>query len=440
MISAIIIIGLMIAFVFCLLSATYISSLNNETSKILKQSKSLSSINITENKYNEIDAVLKGLKKSDDEMAGANFVYGHELISAIFPNIVMDTEPLINDYILTVNGVQYFGKNDNSYVFPSEKWGNAKSNMVGMDLSVRVIFDVIGTVDLPIWTGNAEIEFRGKFPRDDIVVAGKPLESPGEVMISEYLLSKFGISDRQISELIGTPISLLVSVGDRDYEILENYILAGVIAENFYRIESWRDGGHVIVYPKENADWMLTGYFITIDSDSFENIYTMAEYLRNYGINEFYYNDIVDIFIELERQKAVIGFILLMIGIALLITVVFCIYNILAFHADKRAFYFGVLNAMGLSKKKMWLFLCTQLQMLMAIAVILSLFITMIIAYSVSSYLEEALYVQVYYGMGEFIIRGAVLFAATPVLSIMMSQLIIKKTFKKELIAILKME
>ncbi len=161
---------------------------------------------------------------------------------------------------LIVDGVEYIGENDYSYNFD-----NFNSVLPNSE-QTRVILDVSSINCGDFMLESEKIEFKEKFPQEQAVY-GKSILEKGEVLISDYLLKKYGCD---YSSILNKKINFYISNDDGEGWIpfLSELTVVGVISENFYRINSRHNFSHVVLSYEE------------------EYLYYWEQYYRNNGDKE----------------------------------------------------------------------------------------------------------------------------------------------------------
>lgn len=123
----------------------------------------------------------------------------------------------------------YQGIDDKSYNF-------TKSNNTTVKFEVKLYLNEGKTINNNDWQ-----EFSYHFPKSKLIVAGSEMQNPKEIMISDYMLSRFGITD--YNPLIGKKITL--AIDGKPY--IEDFLLAGVINEKLYRIGTYSLTPHILI-------------------------------------------------------------------------------------------------------------------------------------------------------------------------------------------------
>lgn len=249
---------------------------------------------------------------------------------------------------------EYQGKNDYSYDFEfAIQEENTSFNMVPFS---------VGIIDTryPYFNDTMEQEFSSLFPNEKILLYGEYIQAENELVMSNYELEKFGITDG-FGQYIGKEISFSV-----DGEIiLEHYVLVGVINENYFRINANASKAQILI--PATTEVLQKFHCISMEESAFtpsfgENKRLIEEI--NKLTDDFWYSDFQGQFEYIEKIKLVVE----KIFSVLVIFIVFSLFLKVACDIDnnmrENTYYYGMLRAMGMKEGYIYLFIVSRLFLL----------------------------------------------------------------------------
>ena len=312
------------------------------------------------------DELRKLLEDYQDVTAGAK--YGQINISAT------DTERYsedISNVTCNVNGKNYIGQNDYSFDFVETKKISNKEN--------KELFSVafsIGSIDLAsnMYNQNIKREYDYKY-NTDIFLCGRFMETENEMIISDYMLKRFGINDYEA--VLNQKISFYIN-GDL---VIDEYTIVGIVNSNYYRVISNSDKSQVIISgtPKIYSQHKVTeliqevglGEFANSNKilnsidDKYEDCYSATLNISTY--------ELVDKFkLVCERM---VGVFIAIIIIAMLVKLISNVYV----NRKNRACYYGILKAMGMNNKVVIQICIYELVLILFFCMLLSIVLTLVI-------------------------------------------------------------
>ena len=287
-----------------------------------------------------------------------------ETVSAFFDVLLPDkngeyslTEEDFENVVLTVGNKEY--KEDISV--PS------KINPMSKNIGLKIQLCPENTDILP---ESVIKNFYYSYPNESLIVSGAQPKNEKEIMISEYLLNKFGINDYH--SLIGKEI--FVNVNGQAF--LRGYKIAGVINSHLYDIEYYSFDPQIYVMKSEKnfKDFNLrqNGIFIACIGNPDLSI-EVYETLEKNGLLEsvLYSKDTAKVFAFAGKIRTAVKNIMACIIIFVLIGLIMSVYSIVNANINQSLSYYGMLQAMGMQKSSMlWIFILEQLFFIFVSAVI----------------------------------------------------------------------
>lgn len=195
-------------------------------------------------------------------------------------------------------------------------------------------------------------EFSYRYSKEKIVSYGRYLKNENEVMISEYMLNCFGIYDNY-ENYIGKKISFRVD----GKNVLDNYVLVGIFNSNFFRVNAnntrnqiWITGSSSIykkykcVFLKEQAC-----------TESFPQLTCLEEELEKIGNGYFWDNGEREEYEFIEKMKQIIEKVIYIIVLIVIVAVLLNLVNHIYTDMQESAAFYGMLRAMGICPKKVYL-------------------------------------------------------------------------------------
>lgn len=263
------------------------------------------------------------------------------------------TRTEFNDVIIKFDGKEY--KEDKS--IPE------KTNIIDDE---NKLFVQLCPKNTDVLQESKEKYFNYLYPKESLIAAGSQPKNEKEIMISEYLLNKFGITEYE--QLIGKNISVEVN----GYSIFSDYKLTGVINSLDYYPN---DTQIYIMESEENfKNYTLDSYgtFIACieDPNTSTDVYKTLE---SKGILDsvFYNEGTAKIFTFAGKIRTAVTNIMLCVAAIILIGMIMSLYSIINSNINASRSYYGILQAMGMQKKSMLcVFILEQLFLIIVSAAI----------------------------------------------------------------------
>ncbi len=264
----------------------------------------------------------------------------------------MDADPLIyygmendfNDVYMEIGRQRHYGRNDYSYYFAKDY-----SLLVGKE-AYSIPFSIMAyDVNQTFLTENEKVEYQYKFGKSEYV-KGDLVKGEKDIMVSDYMLEKFGVSKEEQEALLGETIS--IGYGD-DGLFLQDYKLCGILDSDVYHLESSGHDSQIVISLNDgvinNSDYIKSFYQMYLSCKNhieLEEKYRVLEE-SNISLSKGAY---ADLFNTLEKQNLLANRILLMVGGVLVFFISVMIFTSMYFYYDRRKGYISMLRAIGIRK------------------------------------------------------------------------------------------
>ncbi|MBD5089598.1 MAG: ABC transporter permease [Clostridiales bacterium] len=256
--------------------------------------------------------------------------------------------------VMELDGKVYKGKNDYSYDFEFDiQKENATFNMVPFSLGV------IDT-NYSYFNNTMNLEFSTFFPNEEILLSGNYIQTETELVMSDYVLKKFGITDNY-KQYLGKEISFSVD----GQMVLEHYVLVGVINENYFRINANASKAQILI--PVTTEVLKKFQCVSIEENAFtpsfaENKKLIKEISKL--TDDFWYSDCQNQYEYIEKIKLVVEKIFSVLVIFIVLSLFLKVACDIDNNIRENFCYYGVLRAMGLKEFYIYLFIASRLFLL----------------------------------------------------------------------------
>lgn len=209
--------------------------------------------------------------------------------------------------------------------------------------------------DFSLFSNNVIEQYREQTGKENYLI-GKMPDKEGEVIISDYLLGKFGIKQEEQKQYIGKKISLYVGKKGKD-SYFEDYILTGIFDADMIGVREENSMvkymEHIAVNFKEkdcsNLIVPCGGEFryYREDFQQLTDTYLLTQQ-KKAQVEMSVYGSLYSVF---ERQISVINKILEYIMLGFVVAVTVYITSIIYFFFQRNRVYFVMLRAIGIRRK-----------------------------------------------------------------------------------------
>jgi ABC-type lipoprotein release transport system permease subunit len=281
--------------------------------------------------------------------------------------------PLFEQYrfeqtALEIDGVIYSGLDLNN------------SPLNGLNLSnetINTYFCIEFTPSGQTIPQNEIAEYKVKSGNNTPFVAGAMIHSDNEVMLSDYVLARYGVAASQ--ELLNKDIVFHVPTSDGLRPFSQKFTLRGIIDSGFWNIESRIMQAQIIISSTNtDTEW---GYNYTIFPQTFNDApAVIAEIERLTGECPAYLFMSQNVYSTLELQRNLINSVLLIIGVVVLVAVITYTANIYTHYITEKRFSFGVLRSVGITTEDLTIIIFSELAFAVAVS-----FLSVVVLVAVAS-------------------------------------------------------
>jgi len=369
-----VVLGLLVSLVILIVSLAYNHSITNTMAAIVNDKISCAYNVITDIDPRRDAAMLKEIA-AEKQVDGIRITYLCDIGQMITsPGSKSDTFPFtIDDTSLIAAGEEYTGTNDYTFDFPYESAVPVSKTLL------YVPFDVEALV-MPYNKLFSDTEFREysrKYGGGSPLI-GDEITSDKEIIISEYMLSKYGFTPDQAKAMIGQKIAIRVTDGKESKVLFDGYTLVGVLKTDFFRISSRIYSPQFIVAysdalaaaqdeKNEYADLFTT----TVHSSDYSGAIRVNEELKGYDKN-VWLSSTAAVYADTEMQQTLYNKIILLVAALLIFAVIVYIYSIQTYYFRMRRAYIGLERAVGMKPGHVFLVFLCEFVLMSSAAFILS--------------------------------------------------------------------
>ena len=252
----------------------------------------------------------------------------------------------IDDVTCLIDEKEFQGKNDNSFDFVETKSISKKEDRERFKVYFSIEAMDIGS---NLFSENTWKEFQYKYDTD-VFICGRRMQREKELVISDYMLKRFGIYDGYDS-LLNQEISFYVN----NHLVIDHYTIVGIINSDYYRVYSENERSQVIVsgtpdlYSSMNTKVLIQ----KIGLGDFADGKKMIDVMEDKQEDVCYVSSTIGIFEIIDKFRLIcqrmISIFMSIIVVAMMIKLVSNIY----INRKKRAYYYGILKAMGMEEREM---------------------------------------------------------------------------------------
>ena len=301
----------------------------------------------------------------------------------------------INYVQLIMEGKVYQGNNDYSYDF--EDPYSPKNNK-----SRYSVFFTMDTIHCKegIANANDKKEFAYDYPTEEIFLAGGSPQNKGEVVLSDYMLKRFGLEGKW-GDYIGKKISFDID----GTNVLKEYKIVGIINSNFFRLESHIMDSQVIIYG--NAD-IYRQYHIeyltrSIPVQDYLNTEKLISKIPEKWEEEYYVSLLMDEYYYLTRIKLIADHLVVGIAGVLLLAIGINLYTILWEQSKHRKKTIGLFKAIGMGTGSILKFQAVGYLFILCMAFLLAFILGFFLISSINSLLASTIFIEINLSWKEYV-------------------------------------
>ena len=201
-----------------------------------------------------------------------------------------------DDAVLKINGKEYRGRNVTDWKI--EKDGKEVYQLPVMVDRLSKESCLFSEVDLK--------ELNVKFGKKSAVRYGSDKLEEGGIVISDYVLNLFGISEDGFDELIGQKLELAVTDPDGGKTVIGPYKLTGIVDSDMFKLEAdYPFAQIIIVDSKYRDDKNSVIETIRFYSHNFEDCTKLNDLFRTLGLSEEY-NSVLEAYNALNLLRNIL--------------------------------------------------------------------------------------------------------------------------------------
>ena len=244
----------------------------------------------------------------------------------------------VDNVYMQIDEQNYYGNNDFSFNFGTEEDEDSVRKAVRFNLGILYNDSFYNKNDLA--------EFNYRYPNENVILYGNSKPQDGEVLISDYMLERFGISN-DMQSLLGKEITFYI---DND-RFGNQYRIAGIINSKLYRCSNLSDIPQIILGKNALKDIPAYKAEAIFPADSFVKLPKLFEKAEKegLGINILLW-DIIDTYYILDAAKNTLNKVVTVFGLLIIIAVLLNMYNILLRNIESMKTVFGLYQAIGMTK------------------------------------------------------------------------------------------
>ena len=226
-----------------------------------------------------------------------------------------------------------------------------------------------------MFSENTLREYQYKYD-SDIFLCGRELQREKELVISEYMLNRFGIYE-DYDSLLNQKITIQVNRN----KVLEDYTIVGIINSDYYRVLSECDRSQVMISGTSGfySDFEVKELIQKVSIDSFAESEKFIESIDTKYDDYYYVSTVIYMFGMIDKFqlicKQVISVFISMVVIAMIMKLISNVY----INRKSRAYYYGILKAMGMEEWKIIRISFYELLILLCFCMILSAVLTFLV-------------------------------------------------------------
>jgi len=278
----------------------------------------------------------------------------------------------LDDTSLVAAGKGYPGVNDYTYDFPYESPESLDCVFFFVPFNVEALVlsnsKMISDTEL--------LEYSRKYGGSPLI--GREITGDKEIVLSEYILSKYGFTPEQARELIGQKISFKVDNGEEDKLLFDNYTLVGILKTDFFRITSRRFSAQIIVSfsdalfaAGEDRETDGNRFTTTVYSSDYSDAIRANKDLREYGKSVFL-TETAALYEDTEMQQTLYNKIILLVAALLIFAAVVYMYSIQAYYFHMRRSFIGLERAVGMKRGGVFMVFLCEFVLMSSVAFIIS--------------------------------------------------------------------
>lgn len=256
----------------------------------------------------------------------------------------------IENTTLVVDGKSFQGVNDHSYSqFCTEEELESGLFNDSIIFAISQIYVDEGYTQF----AKAEMdEYYQKHTGDFLI--GSEMKNDDDIIMSEYILSKFGFSLEDAQKLIGKKITLKFTIKGQTFDMVKDYTLCGILRTDFYDVEKFRTENHIFIPLRKDSVSQYYGFEQQIFFDSFSSAYQAYKTLYQDETAWVIASESLSIYSEIEKQQTLYTRIVLLVLILIVFAVVVFMLSSIQYYFNKRLRFILLERAIGMRSGKVF--------------------------------------------------------------------------------------
>lgn len=390
--------GLLVSLVIMICCLAYNNSIANTMASITDSKISLACNVITDIDPHK-DAALLDEIAAEKDVAGLQITYLCDIGRMIASPGSKSEKFLftIGDTSLIAAGNEYPGTNDYTFDFPYEGTAPVSKSLLYVPFHVEALVMPYGRL-----FSDTELREYGRKYGGGSPLIGNEITGDKEIIISEYMMSKYGFTREQAKERIGQKIAIRVTDGKDSKVLFDGYTLVGILKTDFFRISSRSCSAQIFVpysdalaAAQEDAEAGVNRFTTIVHSSNYSDAIRVNDSLKRYD-KSVMLSSSAAVYADTEMQQTLYNKIILLVAALLIFAVIVYIYSIQTYYFYMRRSYIGLERAVGMRPARVFLVFLCEFVLMSSSAFVLSVpcslglitvlraFLTQIIGYGIS--------------------------------------------------------
>jgi len=294
-----------------------------------------------------------------------------------------------------------------------------------------------------LFCGAALEEYQYRNDNRKPLLIGREPENSKEIMISDYMLRKFGVTDN-IDDIVGQTVSFYYEA----IPVFLNVIITGIVDVDYFR--EFGTFGSPEIWTRRDSSTMnmeTEGIYHFFTIDEFKNYAVVTdryldlknvEELRSFYFSDKRYVDIVEPCNQVTSMKYLINRIGGLFGIMIILSLILHLYNIFTQRATDRMQFNGILRAMGLRRGGILQIGFYELMYISLVAVSIGVMCSVGLIYVLNEYVGALIMFRLELDVMDFIGVALIALGILLLLMFFMQYIILRNYLRKQPIELLR--
>ena len=300
-----------------------------------------------------------------------------------------------NKYVsLIMDGETYQGVNDYSYYFEAEYDPRELRSTYTVPFRIRVCKSEI------FFHQNDYVEYKYRYPDfyENAMLAGNSRLGPGELVISDYMLKRFGL-DSGYDEMIGKKITFCVE----GVPVVENMTLTGIVDSRLF-MQKDPCNTQVFLGDFDGADeqYHLDGVVQEIPLNDFSFFYDVKSKANKIGIEISFIDEAKFAkYDAVASAKKIVDDIVGTFATLILVALGSNLINVLQRELEERYQFYGMLRAIGMKARDLWKIVYLQLFEMTLLSALLSFGLSQLVVWAINNAMDNSYGVRINVSLSE---------------------------------------